>query len=282
MNMVWTKDVPAKHDIINGHAVTYQDMIYVLAGVEGRFMHYDPVTYTWTDLAGLPAPRKEAAMALWNDAIVVAGGIDDSTHFMRRVDYYDLKTQVWKALPSLPQGRCRFSLSVQNGKLYANGGVCGTNDQFYTNCLEIHEYDETVKKWVIQTKLTSGRYGHASVTRGDELYMIGGYGVSANPATFYINHNKKEFSFKPDVPTSRGYFGGVAIGDYIITFGGKTQASSSPMEKFNTMTNTWQSLQPCPFWTDRFAYTRWKDRIYVFGGSQSPMQVWKGDIVFKQ
>ena len=282
MNIIWTKDVPAKHDIINGHAVTYEDKIYVLAGVEGRLMRYDPVTYTWIDLAGLPAPRKEAAMTLWNDALVVAGGIDDSMNFMRRVDYYDLKAQVWKSMPSLPQARSRFSLSVQGGKLYANGGVCGRNEQFYTTCLEIHEYDDMTKKWVLQTKLSSGRHGHASVTRGDELYMIGGYGLSSNPATFYINHIKKEFSFKPDIPTARGNFGGVAIGDFIITFGGKTQAPNSPMEKFNTVTNTWETLRPCPFWTDRFAYTRWRDRVYLFGGSQHPLQVWKGDIEFKK
>jgi hypothetical protein len=98
----WSKDVPAKHNIINGSAVTYADMIYVLAGEGGRFMRYNPVDYTWMDLAGLPGPRTETGVVLWQDKIVVAGGTDDSSRFMRRVDYFDLKDQVWKSLASLP------------------------------------------------------------------------------------------------------------------------------------------------------------------------------------
>lgn len=276
----WSKDVPAKHDIMNGAAITYNDEIYVLAGVEGRFMKYNPATYQWVDLVGLPSPRTEAGVALWNDKIVVAGGVNDSSNLVDRVDYYDLKDQVWKFINPIPTQRARFSMNVYNNKLYINGGVCGTNEQFHENCNDIIYYDENDRVWKTQSRLKSGRFGHASVNIGDAMYMIGGYGLEANTGSIYLNHVKKEIGFMTDIPTSRGNFGAVAIGDYILTFGGRAKSAFSPMEKFNTITQKWSHMPDCTFWTDRFAFTRWKDRIYVFGGSQDPKQVWKGDIVF--
>lgn len=281
MGITWSKDVPAKHDIINGSAFTYKDEIYVLAGVQGRFMKYNPATYSWVDLAGLPAPRTEPAMALWKDRAVVAGGIDDSSHFMRRVDYFDLINQVWKSMPSLPEGRARFSLNTMSDVLYATVGVCGENNQFYTNCRDILYYDDSMKLWQPQATLASGRYGNASVVNKNTLYLIGGYSMDPQMGTFYINHQKKEVGSKASIPHARGNFGAIAVGDFILTFGGKISSSFSPAEKLNLVTSKWEELDPCPFWTDRFAYARWKNTIYVFGGSQFPQQVWKGEIKFK-
>ncbi|MEP7268610.1 MAG: hypothetical protein ABI844_13360 [Saprospiraceae bacterium] len=281
LSINWSKDVPSKHDIINGSAVTYHDEIYVLAGQEGRFMKYNPTTYVWVDLAGLPGPRTEPAMTLWNDKIVVAGGVDDSSHIVKRVDYYDLKDQVWKYITPLPEGRCRFSLLAYDDKLFAIGGSCGENEQSNKNCDKILYYHEESRNWNVQTTLTSGRNSQLAVNKGDELYLIGGYGADPKTGTIYINHTKKEFGFLPGIPSQRGNFGGTLVGDYILTFGGKTKSNYSPVEKFDTKTKKWLQLDNCPFWTDRFAFARWKDRVYVFGGSQFPKQVWKGDIVFK-
>ncbi len=277
----WSKDVPAKHDIVNGSAVTYKEEIYVLAGKEGRFMKYNPATYTWNDLAGLPGPRTEAGMALWNDRIVVAGGVDDSSHFMRRVDYFDLNLQVWKSMPSLPNGRCRFSLNSVLGILYATVGVCGEDNQFYTNCKDILFYDDSLKSWEQQAALSSGRYGNASAVSNSILYLIGGHNMDPKLGTFYINHLKKEVGAKPSIPNARGNLGAIPVGNFILTFGGKSQTDFSPSEKLDLTTNKWEELDPCPFWNDRFAYSRWKNTIYVFGGSQAPRQVWKGEIKFK-
>lgn len=276
----WSKDVPAKHPILNGSAITYKDEIYVLAGLEGRFMKYNPATYIWTDLAGLPGPRSEAAMTLWGDKVVVAGGIDDSAHIMRRVDYYDLVDFVWKELPSLPAPRARFSLTVNEDKLYASCGICGDNTHSFINCQELLFFDDAAKSWKIQNKLTTGRFDHVAISKGDEIYLVGGNGFDPKVGTFYINHAKREFGFKPQMPRPRGNMGGVSIGDFIITFGGKTPGAFSTMEKLDIKNSKWSDFGTCPFWTDRFAFTRWKDRIYVFGGSQANTHVWKGDIVF--
>lgn len=282
VNISWSKDVPAKHEIINGSAVTYNDMIYVISGKEARLMRYNPADYTWMDLAGLPGPRTETGVVIWQDKIVVAGGTDDSSHYCRRVDYYDLKDQVWKSMSPLPNPRSRLTLSVQNGMLYISFGICGANDQSYANCLDVMQYDEPSRNWKAQAKLNSGRSGNIGVTYHDILYVIGGFGVDSKIGTFYINHALKEFGFKKDILKPRGNFGGVLAGDCILTFGGKIQEANSPMEKYNIALDKWESLGSCPFWTDRFASTRWHDRIYVFGGAQNPMQVWKGDIEFKK
>ena len=281
LNIIWTKDVPAKHEIINGSAITYEDMIYVFSGKEGRLMKYNPVNYTWLDLAGMPGPRKEPGVTLWQDKIVVAGGIDDSSNFMRRVDYYDLKLNVWKEMTSLPDPRCRLTLSVLGGQLISSSGVCGTNERTYGDCLDILIYNDTSKIWKTQGMLKKGRFGHASVSDGNKMYAIGGYGFEKGTGTFYMDYKMKEVGFKKEIPVPRGNFGAVLVGDYILTYGGKVQSADSPMEKYNIVNDTWESLGNCPFWTDRFAYTRWHDRIYLFGGAQNPMSVWKGDIVFK-
>lgn len=278
----WSKDVPAKHDIVNGRAVTYKDEIYVLAGVDGRFMKYNPETYAWVDLSGLPAPRTEAAMILWNDKIIVAGGVDDSSNLMSRVDYYDLNDQVWRMFASLPQGRARFYLNIYDNMLYANGGACGENERSYSPCIEVVSYNDSTMQWEILTDIPSSRFGHVSVSNGPELYMIGGYGLVPKMGTYYINHAEELVDTRPAMPNHRGNFGAVLVGNYILTFGGKTQAMNSPMERYSIAAKKWESLASCPFWTDRFAFTRYKNTIYVFGGSQFPRQVWKGKIVFKE
>jgi hypothetical protein len=117
--------------------------------------------------------------------------------------------------------------------LYASFGVCGPNFQSYANCLDVLQYDEQTRTWEVQAKLTSGRSGNIGVTAGNVLYIIGGVGTEKNMGTFYIDHSKKEFGFRKDIPKPRGNFGGVLVGDYIITFGGKTPESNSPMEKYN-------------------------------------------------
>lgn len=282
MSIVWSKDVPAKHEIVNGAAVTFNDEIYVFAGKDGRLMKYNPITYQWVDLANIPSPRSEAGVTLWNDRLVVAGGVDDSARILSKVDYYDLTNQVWKMMTPLPSPRARLSLTVYNNKIYANGGICGEVEQFNSNCEEIMFYNDESKNWNLQNKLKMGRSGHVSLMVGDGMYMIGGYGVDPKAGTVYLNHSKREFGFMNEIPTPRGNFGGIAVGDFIVTFGGRAKSSFSPTEKFNTKTQKWESMNDCGFWTDRFAYTRWKDRIYVFGGSQSPTQVWKGDIVFSK
>jgi hypothetical protein len=276
----WAKDVPAKHDIINGWALTYQDEIYVLTGQEGRLAKYNPTTYQWVDLPGMPGPRKEFGATLWKDKIIVAGGVDDSSHFMRRVDYYDLQDKAWKFLASLPEPRSRFSLVAYDDILYATGGNCGPHEQNYKVCLDILAYNSEQGQWVVQTNLSSGRYNHLALHADHTMFLIGGYGYDQKLGSIYLNHAKKEFGFKPDLPEARGNLGGIVEGNFILTFGGKTKEAFSPMEKLDISKSQWMSLGHCPFWNDRFAFARWKDYVYVFGGSQSPKTVWKGAIQF--
>ena len=124
-------------------------------------------------------------MTLWKDRIVVAGGIDDSSHILHRVDYFDLKEGVWKDMNSLPNSRARLSLDVMNDKLYATCGVCGTTESFYSDCLDILEYKEDSHNWNPVTKLKSGRFSYSSVVVGTGLYILGGFGGAPGGGTFY-------------------------------------------------------------------------------------------------
>ena len=131
--------------------------------------------------------------------------------------------------------------------------------------------------------LSSGRYGHASVAPGKEIYIIGGMQLSNRLLARTIEiFNVEDYSIKiiPTKITPRRYLGAVAIDSIIYIIGGAKYAPTLPIytptisqttditEKYDLGTNQLTKVSPMPTRRQYMGVVAHNDKIYVIGGSQ--------------
>jgi hypothetical protein len=74
---------------------------------------YDPATNVWTKLPTMPTPRRRVAVAVWDRAVYLVGGIDPDQHSSLACERFDFITHEWTRLASLPCGPFVSTLYVQ-------------------------------------------------------------------------------------------------------------------------------------------------------------------------
>ena len=93
---VWKK-CKSMSEARSGHTVcTYNGEIYVF-GANGKCEKYNPVTDSWTAIAGYPRGADYRGSAVLNNKIYLVGGFGNAG-----VDIYDPKTNTWSKGPQLP------------------------------------------------------------------------------------------------------------------------------------------------------------------------------------
>jgi N-acetylneuraminic acid mutarotase len=86
---------------------------------------YDPSADRWTaPLARLPAPRGDAAVAVWRNLILLAGGtpMSEAGDSTRALIGFDPSANRWSTLPAPPLLRTGFAAGVIGDRFYAVGG----------------------------------------------------------------------------------------------------------------------------------------------------------------
>jgi hypothetical protein len=115
-------------------AVVWNDRIYVTGGQRGHdcgstllrsAQVYDPSSDTWRDLPPLPfaLSHHEPSVFVWNDQVVIGGGITDGAGAIASAIAFDLQRERWTRRPDLPAPR-RSPLYQRIGDrlIYGTGG----------------------------------------------------------------------------------------------------------------------------------------------------------------
>jgi hypothetical protein len=130
----WVSAAPLPESRNHFQAVTWNDRIYVTGGQRGhdcgsvllRSAHvYDPATNTWSDLPQLPfvLSHHEPSVFVWNDHIVIGGGITDGAGSIASAIAFDLRRNRWTRRPDLPAARRSPLYQRIGGRLiYGTGG----------------------------------------------------------------------------------------------------------------------------------------------------------------
>ncbi|XP_006821509.1 kelch-like protein 40 [Saccoglossus kowalevskii] len=139
--------------------------------------YHDPTTSRWHAIQSLPKPigLPACTTAAADNTIYVAGGIlypwEDSTDLCYS---YDHRKNKWLQRQSMQVPRSYFTLETVDGQVYAVGGLNTLHDDQKSVVDTIECNDMNSDEWHIVTTLPEPVYGHASVTHGGKIYIIGG------------------------------------------------------------------------------------------------------------
>ena len=165
-------------------AVDATGTIYIIGGFDGvAFQTLGSVatrttsSATWSALSGpmTTARSLHASAVLPDGKIYVVGGtpgVGDA-----ELDAFEVRqpgTSGWHTLPAMPTPRKLLAAAGLGSRLYAIGGNRYNGAGIsYTSVVEA--FDPGTQTWSQVTSLPTGRWGHAAVTLGGKIYVIGGH-----------------------------------------------------------------------------------------------------------
>lgn len=194
----WTKGAPPPVEIHHFQAVPFDNKIYLVGAMTGRFptepplsnVHvYDPAADTWTIGPEVPADRRRggAGAVLHDGEIILIAGITNghSDGHVAWVDAFNPRTGQWRRLPDAPRARDHFHAAIIDNKIYVAGGrrsSYATGQTFELTVPEVDVFDLATNRWATlppSGNLPTQRAGAAAAVVGERLLIIGG--ESAQP-----------------------------------------------------------------------------------------------------
>uniref|UniRef100_A0A915PXJ3 Uncharacterized protein n=1 Tax=Setaria digitata TaxID=48799 RepID=A0A915PXJ3_9BILA len=229
-----------------GHTVvTYEGKIYLWGGykralpLSSTMYCFDPEKRTWSKVPckGEMAPgRTKHTAVVYNDMMIVYGGLASDLSLPRSVQAYHFKERKWcetEVKGEIPTGRQLHTACVIGKKMYVFGGRSYAMHElqmdvlnFETGCWE---------KPTVTGDIPAGRENHCTWVYRDRMYIFGGYqrkdDLHLNTLYEFDPAESKwrrviPFGFKNPIRRQRQK--AVVIGDRVFLSGGTTP--SSPCE----------------------------------------------------
>lgn len=140
----------------------------------------------WSDGPELPIGiHHHATFVATSDAgtwLYVAGGAKDSTSFnfgvARSQIQQDGSLSAWKGAPSLPRGFAGLSVAQVGDTVVLTGGLNSSLVYSTGTWLSTVQPDGNLAEWQAGPDLPEGRMHHATVSVGDDVYLVGGTGAN--------------------------------------------------------------------------------------------------------
>ena len=81
-------------------------------------LQFDTSDYSWKEVAKMNEARSKAACAVYEEKIVVSGGLSNNRGVLNSVESYDVLPNKWSTMPKMNSGKCNHSLVVVKNKLF--------------------------------------------------------------------------------------------------------------------------------------------------------------------
>ena len=140
-----------------------------------------PTGGTWTVTGDLNTAHDfHTESLLQNGKVLVAGGLDNSEHYLASAELYDPTTGTWSVTGSLNIGRAYHTATLlPNGKVLVAGGFNSTSGALTSAEL----YDPASGTWTVTGSLNTARREHtATLLQNGKVLMAGGL----NGVTGYV------------------------------------------------------------------------------------------------
>ncbi len=170
----------------------------------------DTTTGQWRDLAPLPTPLANPALAQLDGTIYLVGG-EANGGTVASVYAYAPATNSWRTLAALPTPRTELAAVPLAGKIYALGGLVNG-----TASATVDVYDPAANQWTTGAPLLAPMASFGAATVDGRLYAVG------NPSHEMLDPRVNRWVEAEGMPTPREATGVVVLDASIYAIGGHT------------------------------------------------------------
>jgi len=210
-------------------AATVGQMLYLFGGATPEqastttVQAFDTTTGQSRDMAPLPAPLTNSALAQLNGTIYLVGG-EANGGAVASVYAYTPATNSWRTLAALPTPRTELAAVPLEGKIYALGGLVNG-----TASASVDVYDPAANRWTTGAPLLAPMASFGAATVDGRLYAVG------NPSHEMLDPRVNRWVKAEGMPTPREAAGVVVLDASIYSIGGHTvgtRQSSALVESY--------------------------------------------------
>ena len=259
-----------------------------LADTTDIMQMYDIPTDTWSSAPPIPLAMNHANAAVVGGKIYLLGGLavapDGAWRAVANSWVYDPKCSEWTPISPMPNGTARGSaaMGVHGTNIYLAGGMTildVTGGGYQDSVSTVSVYDTVKGTWsTLSERLPEARDHAGGSVVNSTLYVLGGryFGSKGNRDTvFSLNLDQRNATWQTSsarMPTARGGVSAATIGTKVYIFGGegnKAKGSDgvfNQTEVFDTVTETWEELQPMDVPRHGTSAVAVSGRIYIPGG----------------
>jgi non-specific serine/threonine protein kinase len=198
--------------------------------------------------------RHLAALALVT-VLLLAGCSDDAAS--------------WRLLPAAPQARTEVAGAALNGRVAVVGGLTADG----TVSARVDLYDPRRRRWLRLTDLPAPRHHAMAASRGDRLYVVGGYGddqaAGQATATAWVLFDRRWHALPP-MPEPRAAAGAVIVRNRLYVVGGVGAGPGRPLATssmyLDLRTLRWSRFRGLATPREHLGVTALGGRVYAIGG----------------
>lgn len=176
----------------------------------------------------------------------------------------------WKTFAPVPTPRSEVGASAIENTIYVVGGLARDARGDYTTDV-VEAYNVTSNSWVVRAPLPQPVHHPAVTSRGNELWVIGGYTGNWLPlgTTYIYNAAANAWRNGPKLLQARGALGAaVTVDGTILAVGGYTNTNVSTVEALPQGAGGWQNWRPLSTGRDHLAVIAHNGQVYAIGGRQ--------------
>jgi N-acetylneuraminic acid mutarotase len=242
---------------------------------------YDPDTDTWETKASMPTPRRDFAIAVYNNTIYCISGESGSDSkggvYSEVNEVYDPATDTWTSKTGIPTPRYGMCANVVDDKIYVIGG--GHHNVYPGNtCSNLNEvYDPQIDTWSTKNPLPTDVLYAASAVVDGKIYVLGGQAGWLLGGWYDFNQiydvEWDEWSTAASVPVAcERAAAGATTGDFaskkLYVMGGFTYGSYTPSnltQVYDPENNAWSNGTQMPTAQGWFGIAVVNDEFYAIG-----------------
>lgn len=181
-------------------------------------------------------------------------------------------TPSWAVKAPLPISVSRAASGSINGKLYVAGGLLRFPPQSDNMTTAVQVYDPQTNSWQAGTPLCAKVMGGAGATRGDVLYLAGGFNTGMTPLNSVLAYNTQTGSCSQvgTLVTARSRVNAAIIENRLYIAGGDgTSGSLDTIEEVNLDTGKSSIRRTVPQPLSAPGIAAYGSKIYIMGGGNT-------------
>lgn len=190
----------------------------------------------------MPDARGESASALVDGQLIVIGGLRGSLGSVSNaVSVFDLASGAWRGGSALQLGLHHAAAAAVDKEVYLSGGArSATNWEPVDNLLRLRPE----RGWQFVSKMPEGRHGHAMVSIGDKLYIVGGVGRTDDTLIYDIGD--REWTRGAPLAGDRNHLRAVVRSGHVWALGGRSGNPTDRVDVYFPDRDEWVAARPLP------------------------------------